>query len=148
MITVQYPDTQFRMKEENGKRFIFDSIRKSWLLLTEEEWVRQNFVNYMVAISKYPSTVIALEKEIWLNQLKKRFDILVYDRELRPWMMIECKAPSVRLSEDVLQQVLRYNITVPVDYIVITNGDTTVGWKKENRGLVLLKELPVWGKGL
>jgi hypothetical protein len=148
MITVQYPDTRFRMKEENGKRFIFDSIRKSWLLLTEEEWVRQNFVNYIVSISKYPSTVIALEKEIWLNQLKKRFDILVYDRELRPWMMIECKAPSVRLSEDVLQQVLRYNISVPVEYIVITNGNITVGWKKEDKGLVLLKELPEWGKGL
>jgi len=144
MITMQYPDTAFRMKNENGKQFIFDAIRKSWLLLTEEEWVRQNIINYLVTVLKYPSTVIAVEKEIWLNDLKKRFDILVYDRDLKPWMMIECKARSVRLSEDVLQQVLRYNITVPVEYILITNGNTTIGWKKENQGLAMLSELPVW----
>ena len=142
MIMVQYPEPQFRTKVENGKRFIFDSIRKIWLLLTEEEWVRQNFVNYLITELKYPSTLIALEKEIMLNDLKKRFDILVYDQDHKPWMMIECKSPVVKLSEDVLQQVLRYNITVPVSFIVITNGETTIGWKKENNGLSLLQTLP------
>ena len=143
MIMVQYPEPQFRTKVENGRRFIFDSIRKVWLLLTEEEWVRQNFVNYLITELKYPSTLIALEKEILLNDLKKRFDILVYDRDHKPWMMVECKAPLIKLSEDVLQQVLRYNITVPVSFIVITNGETTMGWKKENNGLSLLQNLPV-----
>ena len=143
MIAVQYPEPQFRMKNENGKQYVFDTIRKIWLLLTEEEWVRQNFVNYLITHLHYPSTVIALEKEIWLNDLKKRFDILIYDKEHKPWMLIECKEPKLNLSEDVLQQVLRYNITVPVKYIVITNGKTTMGWKKEN-DLTLLNELPVW----
>jgi hypothetical protein len=143
MIAVQYPEPQFRIKNENGKHYIFDSIRKVWLLLTEEEWVRQNFVNYLTTQLHYPSTVIALEKEILLNDLKKRFDILVYDRQHKPWMLIECKEPKVSLSEDVLQQVLRYNISVPVEYIVITNGTTTVGWRKESE-LRLLEEMPGW----
>jgi len=143
MIAVHYPEQQFRMKKENGKQYIFDAIRKVWLLLTEEEWVRQNFVNYLITELKYPSTVIALEKEISLNDLKKRFDILVYDKEHKPWMMIECKEPKVNLGENVLQQVLRYNISMPVEYIVITNGKTTVGWKKES-ALKLLEEMPEW----
>jgi hypothetical protein len=143
MIAVQYPEPQFRMKNENGKQYIFDAIRKIWLLLTEEEWVRQNFVNYLIHQLNYPSTVIALEKEIWLNDLKKRFDILIYNKEHQPWMLVECKEPKVNLSEDVLQQVLRYNISVPVEYIVITNGQSTIGWKKENE-LKLLQQLPKW----
>ena len=141
MIAVQYPEPKFKMKNENGRQYIFDSIRKVWLLLTEEEWVRQNFVNYLITQLKYPSAVIAIEKEISLNDLKKRFDILVYDKQHKPWMLIECKEPKVNLSEDVLQQVLRYNISVPAEYIVITNGNTTVGWKKEKE-LKLLKEFP------
>ena len=143
MIAVQYPEPQFRMKNENGRHYIFDAIRKIWLLLTEEEWVRQNFVNYLITQLNYPSTVIALEKEILLNDLKKRFDILVYNKEHRPWMLVECKEPKVNLSEDVLQQVLRYNISVPVEYIVITNGQSTIGWKKEKE-LKILQELPKW----
>jgi hypothetical protein len=143
MIAVQYPEPQFRMKNENGKHYIFDLIRKVWLLLTEEEWVRQNFVNYLITELHYPSTVIALEKEILLNDLKKRFDLLVYDKQHKPWMLIECKEPKVSLNEDVLQQVLRYNISVPVEYIVITNGTTTVGWKKESE-LLLIDEMPRW----
>ena len=145
MIVVQYPEQQFRIKNENGKQYIFDAIRKVWLLLTEEEWVRQNFVNYLINELKYPSTVIALEKEIWLNDLKKRFDILVYNHDHKPWMLIECKEPKVNLSDEALQQVLRYNMSVPVEYIVITNGATTIGWKKESQ-LTLLKELPEWVK--
>ena len=144
MIAVQYPEPQFRMKNENGKQYIFDSIRKVWLVLTEEEWVRQNFVNYLITQLHYPSSMIALEKEISLNELKKRFDILVYDKEHKPWMLIECKEPKLNLNEVVLQQVLRYNISVPVEYIVITNGNATVGWRKEGE-LKLLEKMPGWG---
>src|SRR6478672_9560423 len=144
MIAVQFPEPQFRMKMENGKQYIFDGIRKTWLLLTEEEWVRQNFVNYLVQEMNYPATMIAMEKVIRLNDLKKRFDILVYNSEHQPWMLVECKEPGVSLSETVLQQVLRYNITLPVPFIIITNGHSTLGWKKEGAGLMLLKEMPAW----
>jgi hypothetical protein len=141
---VQYPGPQFRIREEGEKRYIFDPLRKSWLLLTEEEWVRQNFVNYLTAVLKYPASFIALEKEIALFGLKKRFDVLVYGRGHQPWLMVECKAPGVPLDESVLQQVLRYNISVPVHYLVITNGAATIGWKKEGGKLELLSELPLW----
>jgi hypothetical protein len=142
MIIVQFPEPQFNIKKEGEKRYIFDAIRKTWLLLTEEEWVRQNFVAYLIKELNYPATLVALEKEIILNGLKNRFDILVYDKSHQPWMLVECKAPSVLLSEEVLQQVLRYNITVPVKYLVITNGEATVGWEKEGKGLKIMGKMP------
>src|SRR6476620_320314 len=111
MITVQFPEPQFKLKKEGEKRFVFDTIRKTWLLLTEEEWVRQNFVAYLVKTLRYPETLIALEKEIILNGLNNRVDILVYDNNHLRWMLVECKAPELLLSEEVWQQALRYNIT-------------------------------------
>jgi len=144
MIEVRFPDPQFRTKIENGKRYIFDNIRKTWLLLTSEEWVRQNFVNYLIGELKYPYANIAIEKEIRLHELKKRFDILVYDRLHQPWLMVECKASEIPLTDEVLQQVLRYNISVPVNYVVITNGQSTVAWQKKDGQLVLVDQLPAW----
>lgn len=145
MIEVRFPKPNFRTKEAGGKRYIFDAIRKTWLLLTEEEWVRQNFVQYLVVVLKYPAALIAVEKEISLGELKKRFDILVYDKNHKPWMMVECKAPQIQLNETVLQQLLRYNMSVPVEYIVITNGDATAGWRTEGGGLKLVGEMPGFG---
>lgn len=144
MVAINYPDPGFRIKKEDGKEFIFDKLRKKWLLLTPEEWVRQNFVQYLIQIKNYPSSLIALEKEIRLGELKKRFDILVYNKDHQPRMMIECKAGEVKLDEAVLQQVLRYNISVPVKYIVITNGGFTHAWQKESDGLQPIHEIPNW----
>jgi len=144
MIAVQYPQPDFRIKKESGKEFIFDTLRKKWLLLTPEEWVRQNFVQYLIQTKNYPASLIALEKELRLGELKKRFDILVYDNNHQPWMMIECKGGEIKLNEDVLQQVLRYNISVPVKYIVITNGGFTYAWQKESNGLPSIHEIPAW----
>ena len=141
---VQFPEPDFNIKKEGEKRYVFDRIRKNWLLLINEEWVRQNFVAYLIKELTYPSALIALEKELLLNGLKKRFDILVYNKDHQPWMMIECKAPEVKLSEEVLQQVLRYNITLPVTYLIITNGEATVGWEKVGSGLKMLEQMPAW----
>ena len=144
MIPVQFPNPQFKMKGEGEKRFIFDAIRKIWLLLTEEEWVRQNFVAYLVRSLEYPTTMIALEKGLELNDLKKRFDILVYNSAHQPWLMVECKAPQVPLSESVLQQVLRYNMSIPVEYMIITNGEHTMGWRKQHDILLPVEDVPLW----
>ena len=144
MINVQFPPPHFNIKKEGEEHYIFDDIRKTWLLLTEEEWVRQNFAAYLIKELHYPATVMALEKEIILNELKKRFDVLIYNKEHQPWMLVECKAPQVRLSEDVLQQVLRYNISVPVKYIVISNGNATIAWQKEGGQLQMIEALPEW----
>lgn len=144
MIQIKYPEPQFSIEERQGKHYIFDALRKTWLVLTEEEWVRQNFVQYLVTVLQYPATVIALEKEILVNNLKKRFDVLVYDKNFKAWMLVECKSPEVPLNETVLQQVLRYSISVPAPFIVITNGKHTWAWKKEGGRLQVLTELPPW----
>ncbi|MCR6719837.1 MAG: type I restriction enzyme HsdR N-terminal domain-containing protein [Chitinophagaceae bacterium] len=99
--------------------------------MTPEEWVRQNFLAYLLRVQQYPSTLIALEKQIRVGELIKRFDILVYDSQHQPWMMVECKAPEVPLTESTLQQVLRYHISTPAKYLVITNGKATMGWEKK-----------------
>ena len=144
MIKVNYPEPVFRFKEENGKEMIFDFIRKQWFLLNEEEWVRQNFIQFLVQELKYPLELIAVEKEIQLGELKKRFDILVYDRDHRPWILVECKAGEIVLDEKVLLQVLRYNISMPANFLVITNGQFTYAWEKINGELKEIPQMPVW----
>lgn len=144
MIKIDYPAHSFRIKKENSLEFIFDECRKSWLRLTPEEWVRQNFLQYLVQVKKYPSSLIAIEKEILLGELKKRFDILVYDQQHQPWMMIECKEMNIAIDEKVLQQILRYNMAVPVRYMIITNGTYCVGYEKLANRLELLESLPVF----
>src|SRR5205814_9595968 len=99
MINVVFPEPVFRFKKENEVEFVFDNIRKQWLVLNEEEWVRQNFVQYLIQNLNYPAAFIAIEKEIMLGELKKRFDILVYDRNHKPWMIIECKATAINLND-------------------------------------------------
>ena len=144
MIKVNYPEPVFRFKEENGKELIFDFIRKQWLLLNEEEWVRQNFVQFLVQEMKYPLELIAVEKEIQLGELRKRFDILVYDRNHKPWMLVECKAGEITLNEKVLMQVLRYNISIPASFLVITNGHFTYAWEKMGGELKEIVQMPLW----
>ncbi len=144
MITVAYPKPDFKTKTEKGRQFIFCLVRKRWIVLTPEEWVRQNFIAYLISVLDYPLTLIAVEKEINLGELNKRFDILVYDKVHKPWMLVECKEPQVALNEGVLQQVLRYGISVPAVYLVITNGEATVGWKREEGKMVVQERLPEW----
>ncbi len=142
MIKIDYPAYEYKIKEEQGKELIFDGMRKVWIRLSHEEWVRQNFLQYLVQVKKYPASLIAVEKEIKLGELKKRFDILVYNSLHQPWLMVECKAMDVELTEEVLQQLLRYNIAVPVQYLVITNGSYCVGFEKAGSTLKALNDLP------
>lgn len=144
MLSITYPDPVFRIKKENARDLIFDPFRKKWVVLTPEEWVRQNFLQYLVQVMAYPAALVAVEKELKLGELKKRFDILVYDPAHRPWLMVECKSGETALDEKVLEQVLRYNISIPVPFIVISNGGQVMGWKKEGAGLEKLHELPVY----
>jgi hypothetical protein len=121
MIRVDYPKFNFRLKKQDGKEYIFDEIRKRRVRLTPEEWVRQNFIQYLIQIKKYPASLFSVEKEIKLNDLKKRCDIVVF-KNAAPWMIVECKAPEVQLTEQTVQQILAYNITLKSKFLVITNG--------------------------
>lgn len=142
MIKIEYPPYQPKIKKEAGKEFIFDEVRKRWVMLTPEEWVRQNFLQYLVLVKKYPASLIAVEKEIELGEIKKRFDIVVYDKNHLPWMIIECKEMSGVLDKKVLEQVLRYNISLQVPYLVITNGSYCYAFAVANNKLEEIDDLP------
>lgn len=126
MIKIDYPKYNFRFKEEEDKEYIFDDIRKLWLRLTPEEWVRQNFLQYIIQTKKYPASLIAVEKEIKLGELRKRCDIVVYKNN-KPWMIVECKEMKVAVNNAVATQIFNYNQTLEVSYLIITNGNTTFG---------------------
>ena len=142
METLEYPDYPFRIRTSEGRRQIFDVARKRWVQFTPEEWVRQNFLQYLLQVKQYPAALIAVEKVLQLGELTKRFDILVYDRNHQPWMMVECKAMEVPLNDEVLHQLLRYNIAIPVPYLVITNGSKAYFFQRLDGKLIEIPGLP------
>ena len=142
MIKIVFRDYPFKIKNENEKELIFDEARKLWVKLTPEEWVRQNFLRYLIDEKKYPSSLIAIEKEIKLNDLRKRCDIVVYNRESQPWLMVECKSMDEKLNEKVAEQILRYQQALPVQYLIITNGKYCYGFMKDGDALKEINELP------
>ena len=143
MIAVEFPPPAFRIKTEKGKDCIFDPLRKKWLVLTPEEWVRQNFVQYFIQVLHYPASLIGVEKGIKLGELKKRFDIVVCNQDTKPWMLVECKAMEIPLSGNVADQILRYNQTMEASFVVITNGVFTRCFQLQPQVNELF-EMPEW----
>ncbi len=126
MILVDFPAYEFKIQSINGKDQIFDPCRKKWVILTPEEWVRQNLLQYLIQVCKYPVELIAIEKTIQLGDLNKRFDILIYQEE-KPWMIIECKEANTLLSEKTIQQLLQYQQVLEATYLIASNGHETIG---------------------
>jgi hypothetical protein len=122
VIKIAYPPYQPKIKTDDSKEFIFDEVRKKWVVLTPEEWVRQNFLQYLMQVKNYPASLIAVEREIVLADTRKRFDIVVYNKNHQPYIIVECKEMNVELDSKTLDQVLRYNVSLQVDFLVITNG--------------------------
>ena len=122
MTNLNLPKYSFRIKNKENKLYIFDRIRKKDLVLTDEEWVRQNFVSFLHEDKKYPLSLIAIEKQCLVNELTKRTDILVFDKTGAPHIIVECKAMHVKISQDVFDQIARYNMTLKAKYLVVTNG--------------------------
>jgi hypothetical protein len=144
MIIIDYPTPDFRVKKEADKQMLFDAFRKKWVVLTPEEWVRQNFLQYLIQKLDYPSSLIALEKEIEIGSVKRRFDILVYDRNHQPWLLVECKSMDIKLTEEVVEQIVHYNMAVPVKHLIITNGTSCFGWEIIENGLIELVKIPAY----
>ena len=143
MLQINYPDYNFRIKKEKNKEFIFDEVRLQWITLTPEEWIRQNFLQYLIKIKEYPKPLLSIEKIISLGELKKRCDIVVYKNDL-PWMIVECKEMNIDLKVPVLEQILRYNIGMPVKYLVLTNGNKTFAFELSANGLIEINDLPAF----
>ena len=142
MIKIEYPTYDFKIRKEQNTEYIFDPFRKRWLILTPEEWVRQNFLQYIVEVKNYPASLIAIEKEIYLGELKKRCDVVIYNRQTLPWMIIECKEMNALLNSKVLEQVLRYHIAIPAKYLMITNGSYCFGFEKRDDRFYEIDALP------
>ena len=141
MIKITYPEIKPSVKKEKDKEFIFCIIRKSWYSITPEEWVRQNFLLYLTLILKYPASLIAVEKQLQIGEVKKRFDIVIYKNEI-PFLIVECKEMNVPLSENTLRQVLNYNASMQAPFMVVTNGNYCAAFEKKENAFVEVFEMP------
>jgi len=122
MQELNLPSYSFKLKQDKDKIYVFDSIRKKYVLLTPEEWVRQHIIQFVIQEKKYPASLVAVEIGLKYNQLQKRADVLVYNSTGVPLLLIECKAPEVKITQEVFHQIALYNMTFKVAYLLVTNG--------------------------
>jgi len=122
MQELNLPSYEFRLKKDDGQVRIFDEVRKKYVALTPEEWVRQHFIMYLINQKQVPAGLIILEKQLIMNKMSRRPDILIHNRQGEAVMIVECKAPEVNITQDTFDQVARYNSVLSVQYLVVTNG--------------------------
>ncbi len=122
MQALNLPTYSFNIKSVDGAQVIFDPCRQKWVALTPEEWVRQHLVQYLIQDRNYPASLVSTEMALRINQLSRRCDIVAYDRAGEPRILVECKAPSVKLNQQVFNQVAQYNWNLRVPYLLISNG--------------------------
>lgn len=144
MQQLNLPDYNFRIIAKKGKNFVLDRIRRRYVLLTPEEWVRQNFIEYLIREKNYPESLMAVEKQISMNGKLYRFDLLVYQRTGQPLLVAEFKAPNVKITQDTFDQVVRYNMTLKVNRVVVSNGLQHFACEidYESNGYRFLEEVP------
>ncbi len=142
MLHVQFPEPAFQTRPLQDGTEIFDRIRKKWLLLTPEEWVRQNMINWLNKVQLVPLAFIAVERMLMVGDSKRRFDIVVYSRKHEPWLLVECKAMDVVLNEATLQQALGYFSAMPAQVLMLSNGHHTYAWQLDQNNLHTLEVLP------
>lgn len=122
MQKLNLPDYDFRIRQHNGKHEIFDEIRKKYLLLNPEEWVRQNLIKFLISDREIPAGLISIEKGLKVNNLNKRTDIVIHNKKGLAVMIVECKAPSVKIDQKVFEQIARYNMSLKVPVLMVSNG--------------------------
>ena len=144
MQKLNFPTYTFRFKNSENKVSIFDVIRKKFVILTPEEWVRQNVVRFLLDEKKYPKSYINVEKLIKINNLSKRYDIVVFQPNGKIFLLIECKAAEVPISQNTFNQIARYNMVLEAKYLMATNGLNHYFCQMdfENEKYLFLKELP------
>ncbi|MSP84718.1 MAG: type I restriction enzyme HsdR N-terminal domain-containing protein [Flavobacteriaceae bacterium] len=122
MKQLQFPSYSFRFKNSENKVAIFDEIRKKFIVITPEEWVRQHVVQFLLQDKKYPKSHINVEKLLKINDLNKRYDVVVYNPDGSIFILVECKAPEIKISQNTFDQIARYNMTLNAEYLMVTNG--------------------------
>ena len=146
MQKLNLPTYNFKLKSSENKTLIFDKLRKKFLVLTPEEWVRQHFVCFLIDEKNYPVSLIALEKQLTINNRKKRTDILVFNTNGEPDIIVECKAPQIKITQDTFDQIARYNLKLKANYLIVTNGLEHYYCKMDfkNETYIFLKEIPAY----
>ena len=146
MSLLNLPGYEAKIREKEGKREIFDRLRRCYVALTPEEWVRQHFVNMLIEHKGYPATLTANEVSITLNGMMRRCDTVVYDKNLRPIAIVEYKAPTVKIDEKVFAQIARYSLVLKVDYLIVSNGLQHFCCKMdyEKKSYSFLREIPAY----
>jgi hypothetical protein len=144
MKQLQFPNYSFRFKNSENKVAIFDEIRKKFIIITPEEWVRQHVVQFLLLDKKYPKSHINVEKLLKINDLNKRYDVVVYNPDGSIFILVECKAPEIKISQHTFDQIARYNMTLNAEYLMVTNGLNHYFCKMdyENEKYDFLTELP------
>lgn len=144
MEKLNFPDYTFSLKSKENKPYIFDVIRKKWLVLTPEEWVRQHCVHLLINDKNYPVSLIQVEKTIEVNQTKKRYDLIACNKKKEVEILIECKSPAVVITQKTFDQIAQYNFTLKSKYLMITNGIKHYYCQMnfDNKSYIFLKELP------
>ena len=142
LIPLNFPEFSFRVRAEGQSKQIFDSVRKRFVALTPEEWVRQNLIRFLDQVMGYPLSLMAVEKKVEGLGKTQRADLVVYNRSGYPWMIAECKASHVEVGEDTLLQAARYNRFLEVPYFLLTNGLEHYCLQHTEQGLVFLEQLP------
>jgi type I site-specific restriction endonuclease len=122
-VQIEFSKYDLSIKVSGQQEFIFDIIRKKYVLLTPEEWVRQHIVHYLINDYKFPKSLISVEKQLFLNDLLKRTDIVLYNHDAKPVLIVECKAPHLKLTQKNFGQIARYNLTLGVNYLWVSNGN-------------------------
>ena len=146
MIKLNLPTYNFKLKSKENKTLIFDKLRKKYMVLTLEEWVRQHFIHFLTKEKNYPTSLIAIEKQLTINNLKKRSDILVFNTDGKPEIIVECKAPSIKITQDTFDQIARYNLKLKANFLIVTNGLEHFYCKMDykNETYIFLKEIPYY----
>jgi len=145
MQKLNLPTYKFKLTiNEDGKKLIFDEIRKKYVALTPEEWVRQNFLKYLILEKNYPKSLINVEMQLYLNNTSRRSDIVVFSQKAEPKLIVECKATNIKIDNNVFEQVKEYNIKLQVDFLIVTNGLSHYCCKVdyEKNKCIFLKDIP------
>lgn len=144
MQKLNFPNYSFRFKNSENKTYIFDVIRKKFLLLTPEEWVRQHVVNFLIEEMNYPKSFINVEKLVKVNGINKRYDVVVFRNDGSIFLLVECKAPEVNITQQTFDQIAQYNLVLKAENLMVTNGLNHYFCQMdfENEQYIFLKELP------
>ncbi len=144
MVQLNFPEYTFQLRVTDAGNEIFDDVRKRWVVCTPEEWVRQHTVRWLNSEKKYPVSLMAVEKQIKVNGMARRCDVVCYDTTLAPILIVECKSPDVKITQEVFDQAARYNLVVGARYFLLSNGlqHFCCALDSESYQWNFLKELP------